>query len=73
MTSALEALSGVSVASASSDRLDLELTTDVAHNHLLESGWSLGMRVFCMSNALVQCMHSVQAYFLIAHVSRPFY
>lgn len=38
MTAALEALSGVSVASVTSDRLDLKLTTDVACDHLSESG-----------------------------------
>lgn len=38
MTAALEALSGVSVTSATSDRLELRLTTHVAHDHLTESG-----------------------------------
>ena len=38
MTSTLEALSGVSVTSASSDRLELNLTTDAAHDQASESG-----------------------------------
>lgn len=59
MTSALEALSGVSVASASGDALELKLTTDVACDHLGESGCYLCTQCCLHGNALVQCMHSL--------------
>lgn len=41
MTAALEALSGVSVTSATSDRLELQLITHVAYDQLVESGCGL--------------------------------
>lgn len=68
MTLALEALSGVSVASASSDRLELKLTTDLPHDRLLGSGCCLCMHFYLHVDALVQCMYSIQAHLLIAHV-----
>lgn len=51
MTAALEALSGVSVTSANSDRLELQLTTHVAGDHLGESGCGPCMPCWLYINA----------------------